>query len=308
MKEINKEELQGKQQVSKNHKFLHESVNKEIIYYKDNSTEKEYISYFNKVFFEISKFDSRPKEFDFIACFFSNINKEVKDEEISLNLRGTKTLKISEVNCYDNTDIKVVFSENGFSFIEKFGNQFIKFERIYISFLLAHAYNLYIEKLMIDVSKSYTNNNLKKMIDLRKEIYIFDLNCYFFNPINYKNHQQHTIWNYLNRIYYVDNNHKEMKAQIEDLVNLIEIENKENEKKEREIKKNEEERYHRELLEKEKERDRLIQLERQKENKKSTTRTNILTLIGVLFAAFSIGSVYADLVDLGALPNIFQKK
>ena len=44
----------------------------------------------------------------------------ITNEEISNELRGTKTLNIDETNCYDNSDIKVVFSENGFAFISKF--------------------------------------------------------------------------------------------------------------------------------------------------------------------------------------------
>lgn len=311
-KEVNREVICGIEEVNKNHKFLYESLNRDIKYYEDSSSKKKYINYFDKVYFEISEFESKPKKFDFLACY---MHKDISDEDISINLRGSKTLKIKDSNCYDNTDIKTVFSENGFAFIEKFGDQSIKFERIYISFLLAHAYNLYSEKLMLEVSKSYTNNNLRKMLELRKEIYIFDLNCFFSNPVNYKYQQQHTIWSYLSRIYSVEQNHKEMKSQIKDLVNLIEIDIKDKEinerlkeKEKREKEKEEEDKRYREMLKREKERDRKLEEEKEKETKRSSRRTNILTFLGVLFAAFSIGSVYADLVELGALSNIFEIK
>lgn len=266
--EVNKEDVLNKNVVIKKHKFLHESVNNEITYYKDAKKSKEYISYFGKIYFEITEHENKPKKADFLACYISKGDKDITEEDISINLRGSRTLKATPTNSYDNPDIKVIFSENGFAFIEKFGDQTIKFERIYISFLLAHSYNLYSEELILDVSKAYSNSNHKKMFELRKEIYIFDLNCFFFNPVSYKNQQQHTIWSSLSAIYSVEENHKEMKTQIKDLVNLIEID----------------------------------------ENKRSLSRTAILGFIGLMITALSIGSVYADLVGLGAVPNIFETK
>ncbi|MCJ8326763.1 MAG: hypothetical protein MJK08_06645 [Campylobacterales bacterium] len=311
---VKKEGVLNKQKVSKNHKFLHESVNKEIVYYEDQNKNKKYISYFGKVYFEILEHENRPDKFDFLACYILKENKDISDEDISLKLRNSKTLKIKNSNCYDNSDIKVVFSQNGFALIENFGDQSIKFEKIYISFLLAHSYNIYSEALMIEVSKSYSNNNHKRMLELRKEIYIFDLNCFFFNPINYKNQQQHTIWSYLRGLYSVEENHKEMKSQIKDLVNLIEIDIKDKEEQERlkEIEKKEklykdrkEEREKEKIKEDKRYRD--LEIDREIKNKRSSQRNSILTFIGLLIAALSIGSVYADLVELGALSNIFEE-
>lgn len=299
--EINKEDILNKNVVIKKHKFLHESVNKEITYYEDSKNGIKYISYFEKVFFEIIEHENKPKKFDFMGCYISKENKDITEDDISFKLRGSKTLKVTLSNCYDNPDIKVVFSENGFAFVENFGNQSDKFERIYISFLLAHAYNLYSEKLMIEVSKSYTNNNHKRMLELRKEIYIFDLNCFFFNPVNYKKQQQHTIWSYLSAIYSVEENHKEMKSQIKDLVNLIEIDLKDKETQSILKEKEKEEKLYKDRKE---ERD----IEKEIENKRAFRRTTILTSIGLLIATLSIGSVYADLVELGAVSNIFETK
>ncbi len=289
-KEVSSKEVSNTELVIKNNKYLHESIYSEIKYYKDTSTNKEFISYFDKVYFEIVEHKSKPSNFELFACYFSAENQEVTDEQISSNLRGSKTLIIDKTNSYKNSDIEVIFSENGFAFVEKFGDQTIKFEKICISFLLAQAYNLYIEKLMLMVSKSYNNDELKNMIDLRKEIYIFDLKYFFHNPVNHKNQQQHKIWEVIRKLYSVEEYHKEVKSQIKDLVNLIEMDLKEKEKNEKQAEKEKEEKLYKEK-----------QIESEK-------RTNRLTWIGIIFAAISIGSVYADLVQLGAVPNIFADK
>ncbi|WP_122894119.1 hypothetical protein [Arcobacter peruensis] len=298
-KEIRGSELYDKQKITKNHKFLYESVNSEINYYKSDDIKMSYINYFKKIFFEIKELESKSKKADFFAYHISGDKKDISNMEISKLLRNSDTLKINESNCYDNKDIKVVFSENGFVFIAKFDEQIDKFERIYILYLLAQAYNLYTEKLMMDVSSSYKNENFNKMLTLRKEIYSFDLSCFFSNPVNYKKQQMHTIWSFLHDIYSVEENHKEMKSQVEDLVNLIEIDIREKEKEERIKEKEKEERLYRQRKEERVE-------ENEKQNKKAFKRTMLLTGFGVLIAMFSLGSVYADLVELGALPNIFE--
>lgn len=49
------------------------------------------------------------------------------------------------------------------------------------------------------------------MIEVRKEIYIFDLNYFFSNPVDYKKQQLYTILNYLNSLYKIEKNREEMK-------------------------------------------------------------------------------------------------
>lgn len=319
-KEVSKNELHNVKQITKNHKFLFESLNKEIKYYKEENSSKEYINFFDKIFFEIESFNSKPKKFDFFAFqVFKNADSDdrmISDLEISRIFRGSNTFIINQNNSYDSNHLKVVFAENGFCFVaKKYEEQQDMFEKNYILYLLAQAYNLYTQKLITETSACYKSRNIERMLELRKEIYIFDLNCFFSNPVDYKKQQLHSLWNCLEKIYLVQENHKEMKSQIKDLVNLIELDNKEEEKrkyreeiKEREIKRSEEKERHRQLLEIEQQRNVILQIERDKEAKKSNRRTYILTVIGVLFTALSIGSVYADLVELGAVKNIFGQK
>ena len=80
-----------------------------------------------------------------------------------------------------------------------------------------------LKKTIIDVSNSYNSKELGKMIEVRKEISIFDLNYFFSNPVDYKKQQLYTLWAYLNSIYKVEKNRDEMKNQVKDLVDLIEI-------------------------------------------------------------------------------------
>ncbi|MCR8708865.1 hypothetical protein [Campylobacter sp. RM5063] len=48
---------------------------------------------------------------DYIVAY---TDENMNDGKISQLLRGSFTLKIDKSNCYDNPDIKVVFSEKGF--------------------------------------------------------------------------------------------------------------------------------------------------------------------------------------------------
>jgi hypothetical protein len=274
-KEVEKSELNGKSEIKKHHKFLNESIQKKITYFIDKSTNKEYINYFDKVYFEVEVGDKKFNKCDFFACYIPSEKKDITNENISNELRGTKTLNIDDINCYDNTDIKVVFSENGFAFISKFDEQKDKFERIYILYLLAHTYNSYTEKTIVDVSNSYNSKELQKMLDLRKEIYIFDLNYFFANPVNYKKQQLHTIWTYLNSIYKIEKNREEMKSQVKDLVELIEIELKE-------------------IAE-----------------EKNKSKTFWLAIFGLLITMFSLVSAYKDIKEMGWINNensISEKK
>ena len=266
-KEVEKKKLNDKLEINKNHKFLNELIQEKITYFKDGSTNKEYINYFDKVYFEIEISDRKSTKCDFFACYIPSEKKDIVNEEISNELRGTKTLNIDETNCYDNSDIKVVFSENGFAFISKFEEQKDKFERIYVLYLLAHTYNVYTKKTIIDVSNSYNSKELGKMIEVRKEISIFDLNYFFSNPVDYKKQQLYTLWAYLNSIYKVEKNREEMKNQVKDLVDLIEIELK------------------------------------NVAEKKDKNRTFWLTLFGLLITMFSLVSAYKDVKEMGWISN-----
>lgn len=276
-KEVDKSKLNGKGLIIKKHQFLYSSLNKKIKYYIDNKTEKEYINYFDRVFFEIIKTDYKPdaKKYDFFACHIykkDNDDKDIDitDSDISKELRNSKTLTIDDSNSYNTDHLKIVYAERGFAFIaKKFKEQADMFEKNYILYLLAHAYNLYSEKLMKEISDYYEKGNDDEILKVRKEIYIFDLNCFFVNPVYNKNHQIHNLWTYLEKIYKVEQNHNQMKYQVKDLVNLIEMDLKDN------------------------------------ENKRASRRTAILGIIGLMITTLSIGSVYADLVGLG-VPNIFK--
>ena len=235
--------------------------------FKDEDTNKEYINYFDKVYFEIDISDRKSTKCDFFACYIPNEKKDIKNEEISEELRGTKTLNIDETNCYDNSDIKVIFSENGLAFIPKFNEQKDKFERVYLLYLLAHTYNIYTKRTIIDVSNSYNSKELGKMIEVRKEISIFDLNYFFSNPVDYKKQQLYTLWIYLNSIYKVEKNRDEMKNQVKDLVDLIEIELK------------------------------------NISEKKDKNRTFWLTVFGLLITMFSLVSAYKDIKEMGWISN-----
>ena len=334
--EVTKKKIKNKRLIHKNHKFLYESVNSEIKYYIDNETEKEYINYFDRVLFEIIKTNFKPdsKNYNFFACHIYKKDSDDKDIdisnlEISKKLRNSKTLTIDATNSYDTDHLKVVYSETGFAFIAKeYEEQIDMFEKNYILYLLAHAYNLYTEKLIEEISLCYKENNFERMLELRKEIYIFDLNCFFINPVNYQRQQLHTLWGYLQKNYLVDEKHKEMKSQAKDLVNLIELQYREDEKKEREVQKEKEQIRYREAQEvKEKEkrdedkryrekkdneeaRYKELQNQREEESKQFNKKAEKLTKITIVIAVLSLLSLigaYKDLKDLEGTEYIYEK-
>ncbi|EAJ0349263.1 hypothetical protein YZ38_08120 [Campylobacter lari] len=74
---------------------------------------------------------------DYIVAY---TDENMNDGNISQLLRGSFTLKIDKSNCYDNPDIKVVFSEKSFLFQAKFNNCESKFKDTMTIFALSLAY------------------------------------------------------------------------------------------------------------------------------------------------------------------------
>ena len=229
------------EQLQKNnikHKFLYQSVKDEIALYEENQNSNVKIYSFFGFYFLVA--NSQNKEItdsirigdfekldDSQAYYGYYFNSIQANEIISQTLRNSNTLQISEKNSYDNSDINVVLSENGFVLCSKLNlSAEDKFERVLLLFLLALAYNLKAEKLLQDVSKSYKNNSYENMIKLRDEIYAFDLNCFFHNPVIQNKHQVYTIWNLIAKNYDVQVKHNEIKSQVSYLTNIIESKHK----------------------------------------------------------------------------------
>ena len=187
--------LEKLQKNSIKHKFLYQSVKDEIILYEESENSNIKIYCIFGFYFlivkglnctsvdeiKISDFKKLDDSQAYYGHYFDNLKD---DEDISQSLRNSNTLKISNINCYDNSDIKVVFAESGFVVCSKLNlNAEDKFDRVLLLFLLSLAYNLKAEKLLQDVSNAYKNSSYEDMILLRDEIYAFDLNCYFYNPV-----------------------------------------------------------------------------------------------------------------------------
>lgn len=371
--EIKKEKYIKKQiEIYENTKFFYKSLNEKVKYFidKEGDIEVIYLNFFDEVYFfvEIEEINEDIKTFtvkklkdvnkelkmnnDYYSLYLTGDGLGLNEERISYLLRGSKSLNSTNYNCYDNTDVKVTFSENTFVCINKFNitnettrkSQRDKFRRISILYLLAHVYNMYTERLIYDVSNSIENKEITKMLNLRDSIYIFDLKFFFNNPVNYRFHQLYAIWAYLQEIYSVEQNHKEMKSQVEDFVNIIEVRNRESEKQEREYvraqeelkieeerkqeklrrdaekQERENERIHEQLRrEKEKEereeerREEQIRKEKEKEEReiirmseedKFNKKTKRLTQLAVAIALISLVSAYKDFDELGGVKYI----
>ncbi|MFY9100124.1 hypothetical protein OZY48_03585 [Aliarcobacter cryaerophilus] len=230
--------LEELQKNSIKHKFLYQSVKDEIILYEESESSNIKIYCIFGFYFLIAKAanctsvdEIRISDFKklddsqaYYGHYFHNLQA---DEDISQSLRNSNTLKISDINCYDNSDIKVVFAESGFVVCSKLNlSAEDKFDRVLLLFLLSLAYNLKAEKLLQDVSNSYKKSSYEDMILLRDEIYAFDLNCYFYNPVKQNKHQVYNIWNLISQNYDVKIKHDEIKSQVVDLTGIIELKHK----------------------------------------------------------------------------------
>lgn len=220
------------------HKFLYESVSDKITYYNDKENKNiEVYSLFDFHFLVIKSeeketaenkncygFMELSKNENYTAYYFNTVQT---DEEISKMLRNSNTLKVSNQNCYDNDDIKVVFAEKGFVLCNKFKAEAKdKFDRTIVLFILALAYNQKVEKLLQDVSTAYEKKSYEDMIRLRDEIHAFDLSCFFYNPVKQNRPQPYTQWNLISQNYDVQIKHDEIKSQVGDLAGVIELKHK----------------------------------------------------------------------------------
>lgn len=229
-------DLKTYRKVPADSQFLHESLRDQISAYenKNNSSKKIYsllgfsfqvIKAENASNTEINNPIKQKNSETYRAYLF---DKELTDNEISQILRGSKTLAVDSTNSYDNTDIKAVFAEGGFVVNNKLFNISAddKFHRFLLLFLLALAYNQQAEKFLQEVSYAHKKKKYRKMVNARNNIYNFDLNYYFFNPVRQKLQQTYKIWEIISRVYNVKPLHDEIKSQVVDLANIIEADRK----------------------------------------------------------------------------------
>ncbi|MDA3969636.1 hypothetical protein [Helicobacter ibis] len=100
---------------------------------------------------------------------------KISDKEISQKLRGSFTLKIDSDNCYDNPDIRVVFSEKGFLLQDNYGDQINKFESSLMMFILSLAYREKIESFLHRTANIINNKNHSDFISFKKDFDYFNL-------------------------------------------------------------------------------------------------------------------------------------
>lgn len=181
-------------------------------------------------------------------CFYyekniKDLNEEQEEElrkEISQLLRGSNTWykKDGENKNYfisDDGNTIFVFSASNFGVIGNFYMYKDK-ERINISKeyfqnalrlrALAEAYNTKADDFIETMANSFSRDNLTKMCKVRDEIYEFDFVHYFENPISLNSFFYVRIWEYFVKFLRVKEKHNEMKIQISELVNIIEVREK----------------------------------------------------------------------------------
>ncbi len=184
----------------------------------------------------LSKYFSNKKELDennfeldknFIYYIIKGKNNGLNDEQISILLRGSKTLKILSENRYTSNDIDVVFAESGFLMLSnsKFGIDDKKAERFILLFLIGLAYNIntqkFIEKTINTVSDPDKAKKVKELEKIRDDFCIYSIKSFFLNPVKQEKHQCYEIWEFIERNYHVRKFYNEAKKQVSELTLLI---------------------------------------------------------------------------------------
>lgn len=247
------------------HKFLYDSLYKDIKYSKSENS-IQYL-FFDTVLIKIDleKTSNNDQDKMFNSYYGYYQDSILSDQEISKLLRNSSTLVINEKNSYEDKNMKIVFAEKGFVFCSKRDDRNLSetFERVLFLFVLAGAYNAYSDISISNVSESFRNKDFDKMIKTRDDIYSFDVRCFFHNPIKMNRHQTFDLWNMISSNYYIKPKYDEMKSQISDLANIIEIK----------------------------------QQKTQEEKNKKFER--LVAIIGIILAATSLLGFYLDLKEVG---------
>ncbi|MGG7072989.1 hypothetical protein U5B43_01845 [Campylobacter sp. 9BO] len=223
--------------------FLFESIQNELYSYKIDEN-REIYEFFGTYFLlirdnilfssdknynkeQLEKLYKFQSDFDNVICkqdgenFAYLFNGNCDNNIISLAIRHSKTLKLTNNNSYDNDDLKAVFDNGNLAVMSKIADSKDKFERFLILFVLALAYNKKIFNFLNKTSSYYNDKNFKKMIEIRDEYLKFDLNAYFDNPIKPTKIQVYEIYKIISDKLATKNLHSELKLQISDLVQVI---------------------------------------------------------------------------------------
>ncbi|WP_069637390.1 hypothetical protein [Campylobacter pinnipediorum] len=118
-------------------KFLHEHIYTNSYFYEANNSGFMIYNFFD-MYFAVNSSDNNTKTLNTKIVFSDE--KDISDEEISLELRGTKTLKIIDENCYQDDTAKIVFDAKNIMFINFINNDESNFERFLILYALYLAY------------------------------------------------------------------------------------------------------------------------------------------------------------------------
>lgn len=160
--------------------------------------------------------------------------QEVLHKEISKLLRGSDTWRRKDgENCFVSDDGKTlfVFDANRFGVIGNNLRSPLYFKIALQIYALAMAYNIKTDEFINKMEKAYKRNILKEMCEVRDEIYEFNFLYYFENPISLNSFFYVRIWEYFVKFLRVKEKHNEMKTQISELVNIIEMRKKEEQAK-----------------------------------------------------------------------------
>ncbi|OUT14688.1 hypothetical protein B9N64_04475 [Campylobacter concisus] len=244
------------------HDFIHESVKKECKVYKiQNNIEifqilnlyflviksvdfeydgdetlcngqKEYpVKDIDRYFYGRRKSDKlnniRPDK-DFLYYVFVSRDNDLNDYQISMLLRGSKTLKFSSNNRYIAEDIHISFAEKGFLVVQNFQhNEFDdKIKRLILLFLIGLAYKTsasnFIDQIkdVVDVS-NIEETNIKALEKIRDDFCFYNIKSFFLNPVKQEYHQSYKTWDFIAENYNVREIYNESKKQISELASLV---------------------------------------------------------------------------------------
>ena len=148
--------------------------------------------------------------------------KDIGNDKISENIRGSKTLDIKEGDNLYVTKTKrrdkIVFDPKG---LFVYGNDSVYKKSLYC-YLLALAYDQKSRDLLLAAITAFDSGDNKRMIDARNDIYAFDLKYFFENPVNVSVYETYELWKFAERTLSVKSKHDEIRQQVAELATIIE--------------------------------------------------------------------------------------
>ena len=159
---------------------------------------------------------------------------DIDIQKISKIIRNSKTFIPTDANSFFRSNLFFAICEKGFILCDTSSENTERLNRVVMLFILAIAYNLKIEKLLLQCAEIYDNSRdeTDEITKFRESIFEFNLKYFFEFPVKEERHETMIIWKLISNTFFVKQKHDEVNAQVLDLTKII-VQNQEKEEREK---------------------------------------------------------------------------